>query len=135
MDTEYIEMCKSAVEIQEQWEPKEGDCVGNKSNLDYDFTSSEDIEDVKNSGMWMYGDYWLPRQEDLQQIYLKPYKGGLHVSTMVNSFYRWFWEEYNNKIKSCLEQYDWNEIWLCFVMGTLYNKRWNSETKKWELVG
>jgi hypothetical protein len=131
MDNEYILMCKSATEIQKGWKPKGGnrfiDAWGHLRDCEYD------IE--KKSGSYLLTKQqgiFLPRQEDLQEIYLEPYKGGLHVSTMINTFYHWFWEEYNNKIKSCLEQYNWNEMWLCFVMESLYNKRWNTETKEWE---
>lgn len=134
MDEEYIKMCREATEIQEQWKPKSGDMFHFKAVIN-PFKPCMFRSDVNNS-IVSYSEnnqldkIWLPRQEDLQEIYMAPYKGGLHVSTMVNSFYRWFWDEYNNKVKSCLEQYDWNEIWLCFVMETCYSKRWTGET--WE---
>lgn len=124
MDETYIKMCKEAKEIQELWKPKKGD----KALLDSGFIDYiDELWDKK-------GFTWLPRQEDLQEIFQEAHGNGIHVSTVVNLFYMWFWDEYNNKQKDCCEQYDWNVLWLCFVMERLYGKYWNSKTESWEVI-
>lgn len=127
MDETYIKMCKEAGEIQELWKPKEGD--------PFECTIGDRVSLKIHDGIYDYThQVWLPRQEDLQEIFQEAHGNGIHVSTVVNSFYRWFWDEYNNKQKDCCEQYDWNVLWLCFVMDRLYGKIWNSKTESWEVI-
>lgn len=132
---QYILMCREAKELQEDWKPKDGDSIWH--NLKVGF-----VKFVKKHLHFIIGDdivrpmvkeeaIWLPSQEDLQEIHYNSFLGQ-HISTTEKSFHRWFWQEYNNKEKSCLEQYDWNEIWLCFVMNKVYDKQWNGTT--WETI-
>lgn len=158
MNTNYILMCREAKELQEQWKPKPGDRIYNpmpsihaKYNIDIlnhyfkNENGGHDIERVlinENLSFLGYSTVqsesdiktrfkWVPRIEDLQEIHYNAYLGQ-HVSTTEKSFHRWFWQEYNNKEKSCLENYDWNELWLCFVMNKVFDKKWNGQT--WEVI-
>jgi hypothetical protein len=78
MDTskEYIEMCKGAVEIQEAWNPKEGDFMLNLSAVGgpYLFTNYK-YQPNSNNNRWELEVYerlnhllWLPRQDQLQEL-------------------------------------------------------------------
>ena len=153
MDETYIKMCKEAGEIQELWKPSDGDKIYTEySEKDRKFAQEHWKSNKKGFSSYVtnfeflnnpngtYEPYlkenniWILRQEDLQEIFQEAHGNGIHVSTVVNSFYRWFWDEYNNKQKDCCEQYDWNVLWLCFVMERLYGKYWNSKTESWEVI-
>lgn len=125
----FISMCREAKEIQAVWVPKIGDkCfdIDDLNGLGIELVDEGDVFCNSQKDYWE-GYIWVPRIEDLQEIHYNNYLGQ-HVSTTEKSFHRWFWQEYNNKEKSCLENYDWNELWLCFVMNKCFNKQWNGET-------
>lgn len=139
MDEEYIEMCKKAELIQREMDSLNKDslsvlwCDGYHVYIKFDDIDCY-LKRLKNPVSNNLFDFKIPRIEDLQEIFQKTYGNGIHVSTVENSFHDWFWRSYVEKQKDCSEQYDWNVLWLCFVMEKLFIKRWNSETKSWELI-
>ena len=139
MDETYIKMCKEAKEIQRGMDGLNKDELNFLWSEGYHvYIKFDDIDcclkRLKTPISENLSEFKIPRQEDLQEIFQEAHGNGIHVSTVVNSFYRWFWDEYNNKQKDCCEQYDWNVLWLCFVMDRLYGKRWNSKTGSWEVI-
>jgi hypothetical protein len=141
MDNEYILMCKSATEIQEMWKPAEHDKIYNKSLEQYNLKNNKNIEaveclsscqllvcenDIKD---WSF---WIPRQEALQRMC-----GDNNVQCMfsdLDAFWAYEDEKYHKWMIGADMDDFFNRIWLMFTMIGVYNKRWNTETKKWELI-
>lgn len=85
---------------------------------------------------------WYPRQEDLQEIAMdslinKEIEEDFEAKGL--GFY-WMKREYGFSILDdtfCLwydghvNLRDYAKIWLCFVMETCFQKRWDSEKKEW----
>lgn len=144
----YIRMCREATEIQEEWEPKEGDYVtywqefANKRvpsafeylQKDYDGVIIDDLgHPIENCGNVV----WLPRQEDLQKIYKEQKE--LSFDCCYVQFKRWDAFRYQHErfehglpYFEIFETGDWNILWLCFVMETCFQKEWNGTT--WEAI-
>ena len=116
MDTskQYIKMCEGAEEIQGEAWP-----LGiREPNF-----QSQNGADVSGSGDWWYLNTWLPRQDQLQEM--------VTVSHEV---------DYNNSMYPILEKLwefsctlylmknpptSMEQLWLAFVMKSLYSKTWN----------
>jgi hypothetical protein len=141
MDTskEYIDMCEKAQEIQElrshyrDWESQDF-CVKIAENGTYDVESSnaEDFE-ILRFNTTQKGVVWIPRQDQLQDMVkdLPEFKGRKHgfVETAALRFY-----EYAGINTRILGLNSFEKQWLAFVMREKYNKKWNFETKQWEVV-
>ncbi|MDP3013119.1 MAG: hypothetical protein Q8M92_02670, partial [Candidatus Subteraquimicrobiales bacterium] len=95
-------------------------CLEEHANVDWV------IESVANGEYW-----WVPRQEDLQQIIEDNYKLGLKGPWLLTSALKRFIDDLMNEE---LVKYNLNHIWLCFVMKNCYNKQWNGETWTGEAV-
>ena len=159
MDETFMRMCREATEIQDQWEPKNGDqfvfeeeiyFVGNfmgdgivlYKEDEMKNTDGKIIREYSNAFREFMGGYewedefvcnkpdalWLPRQEDLQEIYKEFFN--LH-DEMVILYHFKLWE---NSLMAIVQKLfpSINVTWLCFIMGTCYNKTWNGET--WEVI-
>lgn len=139
MDETYIQMAKEAVEIQEQWNVNIADkCVLTESTGKFEVSTVNTVSTqrylrVKKNPRVA----WLPRQEDLQKIY-KELKE-LSFDCCYKQFKRWDafryqQEEFEHGQYSfnIFETGSWEVLWLCFVMETCYNKRWNGNT--WEVI-
>lgn len=115
MDTskEYIEMCRKAAEIQEVWEPKDGDF----STGDFSTGVGSVIVQMPSKWSWKPKVIWLPRQDQLQDMV--DWSGyGYKVSTIcyqIDEFY-----EKGGIVWGSMEQ-----LWLAFVMHEKYGKKWN----------
>lgn len=119
----YIIMCVEAQKILKNYfEAKPGDRYITKANYEKGIFKLEYITDIVKPSSC----YYIPYQEDLQKIYLDPYSGGLHISTMESSFHRWYWEIYGKR-ESYLEQHDWNILWLCFLMEVCFSMWWTGK--------
>lgn len=132
MDETFIKMCKEATEIQEQKEliMDSGDLVINKSNHPHPsfvFCVNETVELDPDKFDW------LPRQEDLQKIHMKfaefPVQFRFECPDDPMGF-NYYYRTENKTINPSIT--DLNTLWLCFVMETCYNKRWNGNT--WEVI-
>ena len=130
MDETFIWMCKEATEIQDIWKPKIGDLY-----LMFEPDTLEPLKECINfdilfvyqmmheSKVW-----WLPRQEDLQNI-IKRFQNIDTELDLLKGICKWS--------KSPMEwinflDFDLNQLWLVFVMETCYNKQWNGES--WENI-
>lgn len=157
MDEEYIEMCKKAEEIQKIWRNKDltaeacldkcGRFCWNKSrSIDCLYEGEPDVNDC----------FWLPFQEDLQEIY-KTDKMMIDCE-MFEKFMQWMFNFTCRKVNYLTGEvtpkfgYSYragvgdeaqalpksistlNELWLEFVMEKCFNKAWNCETKSWEAI-
>lgn len=146
MDTspEYVQMCGQAKEIQKfrldkaQWE--DGDFAYTKGDEVEGGNYSECVKIIWGRKMvhagyhnWVSHCYlpedciWLPRQDQLQAMVFK--KTALSLASCFKDFIvRPMFDELmpNRKeqmafmLKASMEQ-----MWLCFVMHTLYKLRWN----------
>lgn len=130
----YVRMCQEAKEIQDTWKPKSGDCVGRKGTFDYDYipqigAGDNYAEDIIEFGMWGDGDYFIPRQEDLQETYMKENPCS-HLSTVFTCFRYWYKEVYAER-EGYGEQHYWNILWLEFVMWKCFEKEWDKTSGTW----
>ena len=143
MDEEYLIMVKKAPELQDKIEEKPDTLYCDGYHVYIKYPVHDEVTGEDSYGAWSWDKFrekplWkpekvkIPRVDDLQKIFQEAHNNGIHLSTVVTLFSRWFWEEYNDKQKDCCEQYDWNVLWLCFLMEKLFTKRWNSETKEWD---
>jgi hypothetical protein len=136
MDTStiYIEMCKKATDIQQNWlnHDTEGDfavpsktvriynrfwelqsnkvlIVGNDDEYDLTITKQGDINKT--------GAIWLPRQDQLQEMI-----GGNTQAQFIEFFqYTCNWDvEF-----FCRDSITFEQLWLSFVMKEKYNKTWD----------
>lgn len=138
---EYIEQCEKAVEIQELWEPEEGDFILNISAtplppakhfiyvnyLQQPFCNSphwELITTMKRTFL-----IWLPRIDQLQKMcinYLKKDGYCMNLVFKLNDFYTHSLVLFNKC--TTMEQ-----VWLMIVMKEKFNKSWDSVKKDWIL--
>jgi hypothetical protein len=148
MDTSetYIKQCEKAVEIQELRDDKELENTVNINTLSpytryqngdfiyYKGFKDPDKEDtLRQKSLWVpiievyfysfYFDdlsniiyWWLPRQDQLQEMIEKK-----NTRELLMRFTDWVEKETNSRRES-MEQ-----LWLAFVMWTLYQKKWNGE--------
>lgn len=133
MDTskEYIEMCKNAVEIHREYDPKECDIFACYSPHfgEWEISANHDLMTESGSAGLKYTKcgkvvVWLPRQDQLQALIRLESNFACNYVGMLNSFasdYIIYLSNFNS-----MEQ-----IWLAFVMFERYNKVWTG--KGWTL--
>ena len=113
VSSNYIKMCEKAVEIQEPW------VISGRNIGDFYYNLHTHHRDIWKAHNKLASDFdiWLPRQDQLQEIYCAEYAFGL----------RWFYEfAIVNQIKfNSMEQ-----IWLAFAMQEKYGKVWDG--KDWK---
>jgi hypothetical protein len=146
MNDKYILMCKEAKEIQNKWKPKEGDFVTYWQEFANRIVpSSFEFLRKNNCGIIVEKEghpiincinvVWLPRQEDLQKIYMENQDCNMEYMTLrLRDWLHDKWLHYNSALNDILpdeDQFyilDWNTLWLCFVMETVYGKVWDGKT-------
>ena len=123
---EYIKMCEQAVEIQEKKLKQSADfnsfvwCKrqegGHELVEGFCCFSAEELSDCC---------IWLPRQDQLQEIYIKSLGivviNWSDIICTFNDFCRKYWQwgkNYSEQFSSP------EQLWLAFVMKTLYKKEW-----------
>ncbi len=130
---QYILMCREATEIQAQWEPKYGDrfIFLSKERFVQSFMvggGKKRIEDVCCGNV-----IYLPRIEDLIEMStpetIKPYlKHDIAPGhNVIRAMHEWSTSQFHD-FWAIFENATVSELWLCFVMHTLYNKSWNGKT-------
>jgi len=126
----YILMCEKAEEIQRLWKPKDGDYAWHPNEGDdymgyWEFPTEIAIVKVteSKSAQWWLHWLWLPRQDELQEIY----HGGCLI---VAGLLQLIWEFMRHNIKYVDSFTSMEQLWLAFVMKERWNKVWNGE--KWE---
>lgn len=129
MDTsdEYVDMCKAATKIQDDWNPLVGNVVttgdltgiyvGHTSGCPPDENDDADTSDLRHiywaewcSHNWL----WLPRQDQLQAMFDLPVKFGL---LSINQFFQ-------ESEKYCIDFTSWEQLWLAYVMYKRFDQTW-----------
>ncbi len=124
MDTskEYIEMCEKAIEIQDNWLPKKGDY-----NLHVSLTgdcSLGIVADESGAHKFQFFLTWLPRQDQLQEIYLNNRKHKINCGQMSMFFEDWRGNELMKYGKDLIA-WSMEQLWLAFLYDQKYNKQWD----------
>lgn len=133
MDKLYIQMCREAEEIRESWEPKSGDLYLGTWRYREKPKMTPPYEVDNTVIKWDKSRYefcfWVPRQEDLQQIFrLK--NGNPDDYWILKSFLVWF-SHLTGYPTACPDrEVSITQLWLQYVMETVYKKRWNGT--EWE---
>lgn len=127
MDTskEYIKMCKMAKEIQ-------GFTNVARLELAGDFCTG-----TNKQGDFFNGITWLPKQDQLQEMYsdfIRRELGVIHseIKQAFLDFSHWLNQQYLPKKFTCVPTncFDSGEkLWLAFIMQEQFNKVWND--KEW----
>ncbi len=138
MDTtkESISMCEKAVEIQKFRNKKinTGDFYYQRLGRGQD---SEGKVSISKIGIQTHpvpnptaDRVWLPRQDQLQKIYLDNRKHKINCGQMSMFFEDW---RHDELMRYGRDLWDWSmeQLWLAFVMKIKYNKIWNG--KEWEV--
>ena len=124
MDTskQNILMCEKAVEIQASWKIADIDIIvygsGEVDSVCVDCLGYDHWAEVRLTAIW------LPRQDQLQEMVIAFWKEQDCINkytVLVDEFYQFVFEkeiDYTMQFKS-MEQ-----LWLAFVMLTIYNKKW-----------
>lgn len=134
---QYIKMCQQAINIQEQWDPKDGDFylvpsidIWNSEFKKWEISQEIYLYDIDHSnvfdinGVVKEGIVYLLRQDQLQEMIINNYR--CPKDCMVD-FYTWLYERPSeNKSKMSFEQ-----LWLAFVMNENFNKIWDCEKEDW----
>jgi hypothetical protein len=111
-------MSREAKELQDIWDPKEGDLIV----WDFDGNFKQDLLRLKKASKQDLQDldvFWLPRQEDLIKIMENNWEHGR--CELIGHFHNFSW----NYIHDRCEKYDFNELWLMVLMEYVYDKRWD----------
>lgn len=134
----YIKKCEKAVEVQDGWEPKSGDCyhdgfdvelccgVGTDENGD--FLMYWDFDRIKYRYFNELNITWLPYQHQLQEMVRRPawfFKDGGDEEDSNSLLAR-----FENSIELFMYSWSMEQLWLAFVMREKFNKTWNGED--WE---
>ena len=155
----YIDMCREATEIQEQWNPIVGDCVYIHEPRQLPGRIVNGMQEIKEVPINPYtsiiksisehGDFstpvsawwkpnkntWLLRQDQLQEMLDDPISDYWHYSNHPNyKRHCGLICDINNFASRIDTIYadSMEQLWLAFVMKEKYNKKWNGET--WELI-
>jgi len=145
MDTskEYIEMCKKAKEIQNNWNPKDCNIAEMPETIKFEINKIKSISfkrivaPIKD---WNYlkdidkiREYfvWLPRQDELQEI-ITPFKLPKNCESLGGSCHNLayhFGQSILKKWGYYINFESMEQLWLAFVMWEKYKKIWDG--KKW----
>jgi len=140
MDTspKYIEMCKKAIEIQEQWKPDVADFV--MGEYESTITIWQTVQGIDHGSLkplftnagklaWYLKSemIWLPRQDQLQELTHAKKHGGALFGELIK-FIEWFEKTYiemSNMDKPNRTFFNTQEqLWLAFVMKEKYGEKW-----------
>jgi len=136
MDTspEYMKMCEKAEEIQKEWNNKIP--IEKHKSVIYDPKSKQVYEPTifgeSVSSTIPVNCIWLPRQDQLQEIF-----GKESSLALLERFKSWIDDNCTEEKAPWFykEQYKgWSleQLWLVFVMKKKYGKIWNPTRKEWE---
>ena len=125
----YTLMCEEAEKIQKLWKPVIGDVYTSYEwkkvhIVEYDY----DEEEVSFFGVHPY--IWLPRQDQLQKIWLKEFNN-LMIEDMVERFYDWM-NSFTTHQRATRSTWSMEQLWLAFVMKEKYSKQWSTDKQKWK---
>ena len=138
MDTggTYVKMCEALVEIQSSWEPAHADWYWGIGDL------HDDWEDKRFYGVHLLVDFdsegghfhlepehinkeyavWLPYQDQLQVMV------GGYTLELLDKFHSFcMWDEQFEELRDKMLETSMEQLWLAFVMNSLYQKQWSGE--------
>jgi len=120
---EYIEKCVNNPDLQNMWEPEEGNCFKNGVNIELVLDDWIHKIDKKYN-------YYIPRQDELQIILKQKIERYRNMTDLKFDFNmrHCIFKLYCNKILSILTL---NDIWLIFFMHDIFGKIWIPENKAW----
>ncbi len=110
----YIKMCEKAEEIQ-NIRP-----LGTDGSWFY--YPDKDVVRCRNSYEGEFGEVWLPRQDQLQEIVVSESKNWEGVF----GDFLYFYQDVDMRNIKSMEQ-----LWLAFVMKEKYNKVWDDNKEEW----
>lgn len=126
IDRVYIKMSQALPrEIKDLWEPKVGDLVYNELTKEV-----EVITDITYAFQLINHLTYLRRQEDLQEIAENKDKLLPSLQELKKYFKKLSFTEMGIKIPMKWVDW-WNVLWLCFVMKTCYQKKWDNNKEEW----
>ena len=139
---EYIKQCEKAEEIQELWKPKDGDFYTSSDHSLIEISHRCPCADEDDMGTTEAavgcGDIWLPRQDQLQEMYARYVADELdlkdisHSTTMMVfiDFCEWINSRYEEAPYVCNPTnvfHSGEQLWLAFLYAGKYNRIWNGE--------
>lgn len=118
----FIKMCRKAEDIQKVWKPKIGDKYYNIKGKYNCFLTELSFRQYLPHKVG----FWLPTQEQLQEMVFSERAGVQTIATAM--------EQFSKSDIGCSISImgDMNELWLAFAMKEKYNKVWNC--KKWVII-
>jgi hypothetical protein len=118
----YIEMCKKAEEIQNNWKPEFGDFyVSMAGGLTSESQTINSELELKMPYMIQIKAVWLARQDQLQMIINDQYAASWDLAVEFANALIGDKADYFEKFLS-MEQ-----LWLAYVMNQKFSKRWNGK--------
>ena len=126
-----VEVCRKAIEVQRLWKPKVGDWfvtpAGKVELFDKSFYIKENFisdYDIIENELWERKKiYWLPRQDQLQDMVKSEYECDYDMNLDFTEFTTNLYT--HEQIGASMEQ-----LWLAFVMHELHSKQWDG--KQWK---
>ena len=115
----YIKMCESIKEIQEQWQPEFGDFFVSMS-LGLTSPCQPIISDLEKKVSYLktIKAVWLTRQDQLQEMvienYAMPWDLAIAFSNVLMGENASYFEKFDSMEK----------LWLAFIMFEKYKKKW-----------
>lgn len=130
----YIKMCERAKKIQEIWKPCLGDYLYDKFSGHTKVLTTElywqHQEDPRVDLVKCNGFIWLPRQDQLQEIFCEEYEGG---KDLWDAFYD-FLTLKSTYIGKYIGMYSAEKLFLAFVMLKRFKKVWDDRKEEWEVT-
>ncbi|MFH0904510.1 MAG: hypothetical protein V1854_04900 [Methanobacteriota archaeon] len=124
---QFIEMCEKAVEIQDSYRsriPAADDIFVGKL-----YHGAVMFVQLSPTNILVTNDYiWIPRQNQLQEMVFE--KTAVSLACRFKDFIARPLFDKNAPYKFTPE-YSMEQLWLSFVMYTLYKKCWDSDKKEW----
>ncbi|MCW7754684.1 hypothetical protein OOT00_11890 [Desulfobotulus sp. H1] len=133
----YQYMCRKAIEIQQKWEPSQGDVYitpAHKAGIHFWIEAEAPHAFRKGFAIFYRGKtiriesrVWLPRLNQLMDLAQIP---GIRFQDMTFRFHRWAGSTEDRKEHPCLHHFKSQEqLWLAFVMAIHSGKQWDG--KQW----
>lgn len=135
MDTSktYIQMAKMAEVIQGTKKMKFGDFIFNGTEVEILEKSHEVF--YKRSPEYLKTDIWLPRQDQLQEIYLNSSKTNYAKASDPDSIFQMAVDFYKYlKVNKDIRPFTMEQAWLMFIMDMFYNRKWVPITEYWTII-
>ncbi len=132
MDTtnEYRNMCRKADEIQDSWECQLGDFYGHFGSIKI-WGVDDEADNHSNKAIVSI---WLPRQDQLQEMYAKNVLDDLHflfdpfaLLDIIHCYVKDDCDNHKHEDVSYEECSSMEQLWLFFVMKTVHNKYWDGD--------